>query len=124
MIGGLTPEQEAMRDAVQRLVARTIQPLLDRHDRDAPLPKPACLAILAALAELGLTAPRLPEAAGGAGITMVDYGVMFEEIPPPVGVMLVAQEVTAARLYAEADDAQRRRWLPDLIAGRKIGCTG
>ena len=124
MIGGLTSEQEAMRASVRRLVARTIQPLLDRHDRDAPLPKPACLEILGALAALGLTAPRLPAEAGGAGITMVDYGVMFEEIPPPVGVMLVAQEVTAARLFAESDASQRQRWLPDLIAGRRIGCTG
>ena len=124
MINAPTPEQEAMRESVRRLVARTIRPLLDRHDRNAPLPKPAYLAIFAELAKLGLTAPRLPESAGGPGITMVDYGLMFEEIPPPVAVSLVAQEVTVARLHAECDAAQRQRLLPDLIAGRKLGCTG
>jgi alkylation response protein AidB-like acyl-CoA dehydrogenase len=124
MIGAVTPEQEAMRDSIRRLVARTVQPLLDRHDRNAPLPKPAYLEILAALAELGLTAVRLPTSAGGPGITMLDYGLMFEEIPPAVGVALVAQEVTVARLYDECDATQRARLLPDLIAGRKIACTG
>jgi alkylation response protein AidB-like acyl-CoA dehydrogenase len=124
MSGGLTSEQEAMREAVRRLVARTIAPLLERHDRDAPLPKPAYLAIFAGLAELGLTAARLPESAGGPGIAMVDYGVMIEALPASVAVSLIAHEVTVARLHAECDAAQRRRLLPDLIAGRKIACTG
>jgi alkylation response protein AidB-like acyl-CoA dehydrogenase len=120
----VTPEQEAMRDAIRRLVARTIQPLLDRHDRNRPLPKPAFLEIFAAFAELGLTAVRLPESAGGPGIKMLDYGIMFEQIPPPAAVALLAQEVTVARIFDEADDAQRARLLPELIAGRQIGCTG
>ncbi len=124
MSGAVTPEQEAMRDAIRRLIQRTIEPELARHDRNAALPKPALLTILGALAELGLTAVRLPPAAGGPGIAMVDYGIMFEEIPPAVAVALLAQEVTVARLHDEADDAQRTRLLPDLIAGRKIACTG
>ena len=37
---------------------------------------------------------------------------------------LVAQEATVARLYAESSDEQRQRLLPELIAGRKIACTG
>jgi len=113
-----------MREAIRRLVARTIQPQLDAHDRAAPLPKPAYLEILGALAGLGLTAARLPASAGGPGIAMLDYGVMFEEIPPPIAVLLIAHEASVARLHAECDEAQRRRLLPDLIAGRALGCTG
>ncbi len=120
----LTAEQQTMRDAVQRLVDRTIQPELDRHDRNAPLPKPVFLTLLCKLAELGLPAARLPESAGGPGITMLDYGIAFEPIPAPIAVSLVAQEATIARLYAECTDAQRDRLLPDLIAGRRIACTG
>lgn len=120
----VTPDQEAMRDAVRRLVARSIQPSLDRHDRNRPLPKAAYLEIFAGFAKLGLTAVRLPASAGGPGITMLDYGIMFEEIPPAAAVALLAQEVTVARIYDEADDAQRARLLPELIAGRQIGCTG
>jgi alkylation response protein AidB-like acyl-CoA dehydrogenase len=120
----LTAEQQAMREAVRRVVHRDIAPVLEAHDRNRALPKPALLAIFRHLAALGFTAARLPEGAGGPGISMLDYGVAFEPLPAAVAVSLVAQEATVARLYAELSDAQRARLLPDLVAGRKIGCTG
>ena len=43
----LTPEQQLMRDAVRRLVAREIDPLLSKHDANQALPKAAFLAIFA-----------------------------------------------------------------------------
>ena len=120
----LTPEQQLMRDSAQRLVARDIEPVLAQHDAGRTLPKSAFLPIFARLAEVGLTAARLPATAGGPGIGALDYGVMLEQIPAAVAVSLIAHEATTARLFAEGNDAQRRRWLPDLIAGRKIACTG
>ncbi|MBV9859564.1 MAG: acyl-CoA/acyl-ACP dehydrogenase [Alphaproteobacteria bacterium] len=120
----LTGDQELMRDSVRKIVERLIAPALAKHDPNRSLPKDEFLRIFAALAELGLTAARLPEEAGGPGIAMVDYGIMFEEIPAAVAVSLVAQEATVARLYDECSEGQRERFLPDLIAGRKIGCTG
>lgn len=120
----LTPDQQAIHDSVVRLVHREIDPTLAKHDRDKSLPKNAFLSILGALAELGLTAARLPPGAGGPGISMVEYGIGLEPIPAPVAVSLVAQEATVARLYAEISDEQRQRLLPELIAGRKIACTG
>jgi alkylation response protein AidB-like acyl-CoA dehydrogenase len=36
----------------------------------------------------------------------------------------MAHEASTARIGDESDDAQRARLLPDLIAGRKIACTG
>ena len=120
----LTPEQELMRDSMRRLVERDVTPLLATHDPDRALPKSAFLAIFARLAALGLTAARLPEAAGGPGIALLDYGLMFEHIPPVIGLALVAHEATTARMHADCSDEQRKRLLPDLIAGRKIACTG
>ncbi len=120
----LTPDQELMRDSICRLVEREINPLIEKHDPNQTLPKSAFLAIFGKLADLGLTAARLPEAAGGPGIKMIDYGIMFEQIPAAIGLSLIAQEASVARLYAECNEEQRRRFLPDLISGRKIGCTG
>jgi alkylation response protein AidB-like acyl-CoA dehydrogenase len=120
----LTEEQELMRDAAQRMVQQEIAPRLAAHDKTRALPKPAFLEIFAAVANIGLTAPRLPESAGGSGIKMLDYGIMFEQVPPAVSMSMLSQDVCIARIYAEGNAGQRQRFLPDLIAGRKLGCTG
>src|SRR3546814_11407031 len=57
----LTPEPEMMRDSARRLVERTIDQLLEPHDRNRPLPTSVLPAILENLASLGLTDARLPE---------------------------------------------------------------
>ena len=120
----LTPEQELMQDSARRLVAREIEPLLAAHDATRSLPKAAYLTALGHFAALGLTAARVPESAGGAGIAMLDYGMMVEQIPPAMAIVAIAQEASISRLYADGNDEQRARLLPDLIAGRRIFCTG
>ena len=120
----LTQEQQMMRDAARAMVATEINPVLDAHDPNTPLPKAAMLTIYAALANLGITAPRIPEKDGGGGVHMLDYGLMFEQLPPMVAISLLAHECTIARIWAETTAENRDRFLPDLIAGRKICCTG
>lgn len=120
----LTPEQELMRESIRRLTAQLIMPLLAKHGRNEPLPKPVFLTLLAKLAALGMTTPRIPVSAGGAGISMLDYGILFEQIPAAIGLSLLSHESCIARLHAEGNHEQRKRFLPALIAGGKIGCTG
>jgi alkylation response protein AidB-like acyl-CoA dehydrogenase len=120
----LTPEQELMRDSARRMVAREIEPLCERNDANRSLPKPAFLHALRHLADLGLTAARLPESAGGSGLGMLEYGIMVEQIPPQVAVTLIGHEASSARLYADGNDEQRARLLPDFVAGRRLFCTG
>jgi len=120
----LTPEQTAMRDAVRRMVERELVPVVSRFDDRETLPKEAYLEVLGALAQQRLTAPRLPAEAGGAGLTMLDYGILFEQIPPTIGMNLMSHEGCVTRLHLECSVPQQERLLPDLIAGRKVGCTG
>jgi len=113
-----------MVDAVRRMVAKEIDPVLDKHDRTRALPKAVFLDIFDKLADMGLTAPRIPESAGGSELKMLDYGLMFEQIPPAISMSMVSQDGCITRLHAEANEEQKARFLPDLIAGRKLGCTG
>ena len=85
----LTSEQELMRDSARRMVQQEIEPKLSAPDRDQALAKPVFLEIFQAVARLGLTAPRIPESAGGSGIKMLDYGVMFEQIPPVISMSML-----------------------------------
>jgi len=102
----LSDEQRMMVDAARRLVDKHIQPILDAHDKDRALPKPAILEIMAKAAELGLTSARIPEHGGGAGLRMLDYGLLGEQMPPSVALILQPHEAGtgatgARRAYAE-----------------------
>lgn len=120
----LTFEQRMLVDSARSMVETRIRPVLDAHPADAPLPKTAALAIMAAAADLGLTCARVPEEGGGAGLSMLDYGLMAEQIPPSVALMLQPHEATTARIHLGGTPEQRERFVPDLVAGRRIACTG
>lgn len=121
---GLTFEQQMLVDAARKFVEQEIQPALDAHDRDKALPKDAVLRIMSKAADLGLTSARIPAEGGGAGLAMLDYGLMAEQIPPTVALILQPHEATATRIYLGGTQEHRERWIDDLIAGRRICCTG
>lgn len=120
----LSMEQRAMVAAVRRMAEADLQPLLDRGDDRVPMPRETFCEALRVLARQGLTAPRLSTADGGAGISMLDYGMLFEQIPTRIAMNLLAHEGCITRINLEGTAAQKSRLLPDLIAGRRIGCTG
>ena len=105
----LTAEQRQVQDSAREMTQRELVPILKRHDPDRPLPKAALLEIFGVLARMGLMAPRLSEEDGGAGLKMLTYGLIFEQLPPVVAIALLAQEVTISRIYAESKKEQRDR---------------
>lgn len=120
----LNSEQRQIQEAVRRMVDREINPILARNDPDRPLPKEDVKSILQICATQGLTSARVPESAGGAGMPALTYGIMVEQLPPVALFMVIGQEVTATRIFYESTPEQKERFLPDIIAGRRITCTG
>src|ERR1700722_19309593 len=102
----LSNEQSMLRDSARQMVRRDIEPILDRNAPDKPLPKGEMLRIYGVLARQGLTAPRLPEEAGGSGMSMLSYGLMFEQLPAMIAISLLSHECTIARMYAESTPEQ------------------
>lgn len=119
----LSETQSMLVDAAKRLVEKHIQPILDANDKDRALPKPVILEIMAKAADLGLTSARIPEEGGGAGLRMLDYGLITEHIPPSVTLIVQPHEATTARVYFGCNAEQKERYLADLMAGRRIACT-
>ena len=117
-------EQRSIQEATAKMVARDIQPILDKHDADTPLPKAAMHTIFEKCAQLGLTGARIPESAGGTEMSALTMGLMYEQLPPAIALAVIAHEGTGARLYTASTPEQRERILPGIIEGRTIACTG
>jgi alkylation response protein AidB-like acyl-CoA dehydrogenase len=120
----LNDDQRMMVDAAQRVNEKFVQPLLAAHDKRRALPKEAVLSVLEKAADLGLTSARIPEEAGGAGLKLLDYGLMVEQLPPSIMLIVQPHEATTTRIHFGGTPEQRERFVPDLMAGRRIGCTG
>lgn len=116
-------DQRQLQDAAERLTRGWLNPILAAHPADKSLPKAAMLEIFGHLAEFGLTGARVPLEAGGAGLSMVDYALMFERLPPVVALALIAHEGTASRFHASGADVQFPELFAALLAGEKIACT-
>ena len=118
----LSPEQKLIQDTARDLATREILPRAAEIDRSHKFPKK----IFAQLGELGLLGTMVPERWGGAGMDALSYAVALEEIARACASTAVAMSVqcslVCAPILAEGDDAQRTRWLPQLTAGKKIGC--
>jgi alkylation response protein AidB-like acyl-CoA dehydrogenase len=120
----LNSEQVMLQDAIRRMVECDIAPIMKARDKDKPLPKEDMLRILQVCASQGLTSARVPESAGGAGMPTLTYGLMVEQLPAVVTLAVMGLEVTATRIHYGSTPEQRERYLPDIIAARRITCTG
>lgn len=77
------------------------------------------------MAEMGLLGMPLPEEYGGSGADFLSCVLVMEELMRgcvSTGNTYGAHTILCTEsIYRNGNEAQRRRFLPDLIAGRKIG---
>lgn len=120
----LTDHQEMLVDAARKISEKHIQPLLAERNARQPLSRADVLEILGKAADIGLTSARIPEEGGGAGMAMLDYGLVMEQMPPTVGLIVQPHEATTTRIYFGGSEEQKRRFVPGLIAAQLVGATG
>jgi glutaryl-CoA dehydrogenase len=120
----LTEEEVLARDTVRDFVSREFLPIVREHVRqDGSFPMP----LVPRLAELGLFGANLT-GYGCAGMNNVAYGLVMQELERgDSGLRSFASVQGGLVMYPihrYGSDAQRDRWLPELAAGRAIGCFG
>lgn len=120
----LTDHQEMLIDAARKISEKQIQPLLAARDARQPLSRADVLEILSKAADIGLTSARIPEEGGGAGMAMLDYGLVMEQMPPTVGLIVQPHEATTTRIYFGGSEEQKRRFVQGMMAGQLVGATG
>ncbi|MBB2896321.1 acyl-CoA dehydrogenase family protein [Pseudomonas sp. AS2.8] len=118
----LTEEQRMIRDMARDFARREVAP----HARAWEKAEWIDDAVVAQLGELGLLGMVVPEQWGGTYMDYVAYALAVEEISAGDGslgaLMSIHSSVGCGPLLRYGSAAQQDRWLPDLAAGKVIGC--
>ena len=111
-------------DSADKFARNELYPLAERMDNEEWWPEDA----FARIGGNGLFGISIPEEYGGAGLDLLAAGLVlqgFSRWNHAMGLAWVAHDnLCANNIYRNGNDDQRRRYLPDLCAGRTIGALG
>ena len=120
----LSEEERAVQDAVARFTDERVIPIIGDAFDAGRFPKE----LVPEIAALGLLGSSLPEKYGCAGLNGVSYGLICQELERgDSGIrsfVSVQSSLCMYPIYAYGSEEQRMRWLPDMAAGKVIGCFG
>jgi butyryl-CoA dehydrogenase len=120
----LTAEQRAIRDTCRDFAREVVAPAAEELDREHRFGYD----IVRQMGELGLFGLPFSEKVGGAGADFLALCVAIEEISRAdagVGITLEAAVcLGSSPIYEFGTAEQKERWLPDLLAGRKLWAFG
>jgi short-chain 2-methylacyl-CoA dehydrogenase len=120
----LSQEQQAIRDTCRDFAREVIVPAAEDLDREHRFG----YGIVRQMGELGLFGLPFPEEAGGAGGDFISLCIAIEEISRAdagIGITLEAAVcLGSAPIFEFGTSEQKERWLPDLLAGRKLWAFG
>ena len=118
----LTEEQRMVRDMAREFSQAELAPHAGQWEEEGWIPD----AVVAKLGELGLLGMVVPEEHGGSYSDYVAYALAMEEIAAGCAstatLMSVHNSVGCGPVVAWGSAAQKKQWLPDMAAGRVIGC--
>lgn len=115
----LTPDQAALKERVHSFAQAEVAPRAEQLDRDAVFPTDLFLK----LGELGILSIPFPEELGGMGLGVFEAVLAIEEIAradQSLAVSAMVSMATGLTVARFGSEDQKRTWLPDIIAGRKI----
>ncbi len=118
----LTQDQKILRDSVRDFVEKEIKPIASRIDQEHKIPQE----LTDKMAELGFFGSYIPEKYGGAGLDAMSYALLVEEVSKACasnGVFISAHtSLGCDPILHFGTEEQKLKYLPDLCAGKKIGC--
>jgi glutaryl-CoA dehydrogenase len=120
----LSSEEKLARASVRSFVEAEVNPVIAECFEEGRFPTQ----LIPKLADLGVLGANLPEEYGCAGMNNVAYGLVMQELEAgDSGIRSFASVQGALCMYpifAFGSDDQKRKYLPEMAAGRTIGCFG
>jgi alkylation response protein AidB-like acyl-CoA dehydrogenase len=101
-----------------------IAPVIMQYDESQEFP----MDIANKLGEMGFLGIIFPEEYGGANFSPLEYCIIIEEISridPSMGLTIAAHNgLCTNHIYSFANDDLKKKYLPDLTSGKKLGAWG
>ena len=120
----LTNDQKMLQDQVRKFAQTELAPMAPEIDKSGDFPWPN----LKKMAQLGLLGVIVPEQYGGSGFDFVSLAIAIEEISrvcASTGVIVaVNNSLTAYPILQFGNEEQKKKYLPLLCSGEKIGAFG
>lgn len=120
----LTDEQASFRALARDFLDREVVPHRAAWDRAESVD----LAIIPKLGDIGFFGLTIPEEYGGVGGDYVTYVLAAEELGRADsairGIVSVSSGLFGTSVLQHGTEEQKQRWLPDIAAGRILGCFG
>jgi acyl-CoA dehydrogenase len=124
--GVFTPDHELFRQTVQRFIKKEVEPYaFDWETREGGFPREAWKKA----AQAGFLGLAVPEEYGGPGCDALYSLILNEEMGRSIagvstGPTLFGSDLVTSMLVAFGNDAQKRRYLPQIVAGDIMLCAG
>ncbi|MDX1625750.1 MAG: acyl-CoA dehydrogenase family protein [Wenzhouxiangellaceae bacterium] len=119
----LSDEERMIRDSVARFVDERALPLIPECFDEGRFPTE----LIPEIADLGLLGSSL-EGYGCAGLSGTSYGLICQELERGDSglrsFVSVQSSLCMYPIHAFGSEEQKERWLPDMAAGKVIGCFG
>ena len=117
-------EHEELRRTVRRFISDRVLPVAEAWEEQGSVPRQ----VLEDMGGLGLLGMRFPEEYGGAALDTLSSVVLAEELGRSTFggfaiTVLVHTDMASPHLVHAGTPEQMKRYLPDLIAGRKIAAV-
>ncbi len=117
----LNDQQKMIKKMVQEFAEKEIAPVAKELDKTGEYP----IKILEKMAKLGLLGIVIPTEYGGAGLDIISYAIVVEEISKKcasTGVITsVHNSLVSYPIMKYGTDEQKKKYLPILAKGEKIG---
>ena len=118
----LSQDHRVLQDSVRDFVNKEIKPLAVQIDEEHMIPD----SLVRKMGEMGFLGSYFPEEYGGAGLDMLSYSIVVEEVSKACGssgVLISAHtSLACGPIYTFGTEAQKKKWLPALNRGNIIGC--
>lgn len=122
--GLLDADERHVRSVARRYLESEVMPEIATWWEEGAFPRE----LANSFGELGFLGPNLPEEYGGAGLSNVGYGlIMYELERADSGLRSFASvqgSLVMYPIFAYGSEEQKREYLPELAAGRMVGCFG